>query len=332
MQGASVRADRLLSILLMLQTNRRMTTEELAGRLEVSSRTIHRDMDALSGAGVPVAGFPGRGGGWELLEPYRTDLTGLTRRESQTMFLDALPHPLSDLGLDQAARSARLKLLAALTQDARNTVEHTRQRLYIDPTGWRGQTRDTPGLLSTIQAAVWSNQRIRITYRRADGTVVERAVSPLGLVAKGQVWYLVAATNDDFRTYRISRMIDVEIDDAPADRPRISTCETTGNSRPASSRRRYPASRSRWTSRSRCSIVSGLDSFARVEEIGEPGADGWTPVRIDFGVGDEACGFVLRYGTEIRNVDPPGVMHDALARAQTMIERFGAPDGGSKAS
>ncbi|MEZ4521574.1 MAG: YafY family protein [Thermomicrobiales bacterium] len=328
-----MRADRLLSILLMLQTNRRMTTEELAGRLEVSSRTIHRDMDALSGAGVPVVGFPGRGGGWELLEPYRTDLTGLTRRESQTMFLDALPHPLSDLGLDQAARSARLKLLAALTQDARNTVEHTRQRLYIDPTGWRGQTRDTPGLLSTIQAAVWSNQRIRITYRRADGTVVERAVSPLGLVAKGQVWYLVAATNDDFRTYRISRMIDVEIDDAPADRPPDFDLRDYWEQSTSEFQTALPSFEVQMdVAESLLNRVRFGLGFARVEEIGEPGADGWTPVRIDFGVGDEACGFVLRYGTEIRNVDPPGVMHDALARAQTMIERFGAPDGGSKAS
>ncbi|MGH6914662.1 MAG: helix-turn-helix transcriptional regulator, partial [Geminicoccales bacterium] len=213
-----MRADRLLSILLLLQVHRRMTTRQLAEQLEVSPRTIHRDMDALSGAGVPVTGQRGQGGGWELLGAYRTDLTGLTAEESQTIFLDALPPSLSALGLDEAARSARIKLLAALTSNARTNVEYTRQRLYIDPTGW-SQSSDSVELLPVIQDGIWMNRVLRLTYRRADGKVVEREVHPLGLVAKGQTWYLVGAVDVGMRTYRGSRIVSAERSDADAARP-----------------------------------------------------------------------------------------------------------------
>ena len=316
-----MRGDRLLSILLLLQTHRRMTSSDLAGRLEVSPRTIHRDMDALSGAGVPVVGHPGQGGGWELLEPYRTDLTGLTSLESQTMFLDSLPQPLAELGLDQAARSARIKLLAALSQDARDTVEYTRQRLYIDPTGWREQTDDAPDLLSTIQDAVWMNRLLQITYRRADGRVVERIVTPLGLVAKGQTWYLVGSVDEGFRTYRISRVVDAQIEDEPATRPPDFDLRAYWEQSTSEFRTTLP----RFDVSLEVSndllprIRFGL-GFARIDHIGETASDGWTPVRINFGVEDEAIGFILRVPGDVRNIDPAGVYEEAAERARLVVE------------
>lgn len=318
-----MRAERLLSILLLLQTNRRMTTRELAERLEVSPRTIHRDMDALSGAGVPVVGYPGQGGGWELLEPYRTDLTGLTPEESQTILLDSLPPSLAELGLDAAARSARIKLMAALPDSTRDAVDYTRQRLYIDPTGWSRQNDETPEMLPAIQEAVWSNRMLQITYRRADGKVVERVVNPLGLVVKGQNWYLVGAVDEGYRTYRISRVTDARVEDIPAERPAGFDLREFWVQSTSEFQTRLP------------SYSVGLEvspdllnrarfgfGFARVEHFGETGEDGWTPLRIDFGVADEAIGFLLRFPDDVRNIDPPEVLTDALSRAHRLIARF----------
>ncbi len=322
-----MRADRLLSILLMLQTHRRMTTSELAERMEVSPRTIHRDMDALSGSGVPVVGKPGHGGGWELLEPYRTDLTGLTLLESQTMFLDALPQPLSALGMDQAARSARIKLLAALSHDAQATVEQARQRLYIDPTGWRGHMAAAPEHLSTLQDAVWMDRMIQITYRRADGQVVERIVSPLGLVAKGQTWYLVGAVDDGFRTYRISRVVDAQIEEEPVKRPADFDLRSYWEQSTSDFQTALPSFEA--TARVSKDLLNRLRfglGFARTKHIGETCIDGWTPVRIDFGIEDEALGFVLRFGGDIQSIEPDYLIEGALARAKLLIERFGKVD------
>ena len=318
-----MRADRLVSILLLLQTHRRMTTGALAARLEVSPRTIHRDMDALSGAGVPVVGKPGQGGGWELLEPYRTDLTGLTALESQTMFLDAPPPPLAELGLDTAARSARIKLMAALSRDARATVAQARQRLYIDPSGWRSRSDETSDYLGTIQDAVWMDRVVQLTYRRADGKVVERSVSPLGLVAKGQTWYLVGAVDDGYRTFRISRVVAARIEDEPATRPPEFDLRAYWEQSTSDFRTALP----RFVATAHVSpellnrLRFGL-GFARVEHIGQTTSDGWTPVRIDFNVEEEAAGFVIRFGAEIKSIEPEYLIDRALERAYALIERF----------
>lgn len=322
-----MRADRLLSILLLLQTHRRMTTGELAERLEVSARTIHRDMDALSAAGVPVVGKPGQGGGWELLEPYRTDLTGLNLAESQTMFLEALPQPLAELGLGAAARSARIKLLAALSRDARATVEHARQRLYIDPTGWGSRQSDAPNHLATLQDAIWIERMVQITYRRADGKVVERIVSPLGLVAKGQTWYLVGAVEAGYRTYRISRVLDAHIDEQPAERPPDFDLRDYWEQSTSEFQTRLP----RFVATAHVSeqllnrLRFGL-GFARTEHIGKTDPHGWTPVQIEFGVEEEAIGFILRFGDQIQRVEPEFLIDRALEKAHRMIERFGDAD------
>ncbi len=327
MMGCAVRADRLLSILLLLQTRRRMTTRELSERLEVSARTIHRDMDALSSAGVPVFGKPGQGGGWELLEPYRTDLTGLSTDESQTMFLDALPQPLAELGLVPAARAARIKLLAALPQGSRDTVELARQRLYIDPSGWRDRATAEPDHLTTIQDAVWSERVIQITYRRADGTVVERVVSPLGLVAKGRSWYVVGAVDEGYRTYRISRVLDVRTEDEPVVRPEGFDLRDYWEQSTSDFRTTLP--RFGATARVSDDLLTRLRfglGFARVMEIGEADSDGWTPVQIDFNVEEEAVGFLIRFSAEIASIDPDYLRGLALARAETLIAQFGGDD------
>ena len=212
-----MRADRLLSILLLLQTHRRMTARELATRLEVSERTVYRDMDALSAAGVPVSAERGRGGGCLLLDGYRTNLTGLNDAEIQTLFLTP-PRLLADLGLRRAGEAALIKLLAALPPTSRRDAEYIRQRIHVDAAGWNRPQEVVP-CLAALQEAVWQERKVRLTYQRHGSDPAERLVDPLGLVAKGSMWYLVGAVEGTERVYRVARIQAVTVTDEPCRRP-----------------------------------------------------------------------------------------------------------------
>lgn len=218
-----MRADRLLQIMLLLQTERSMTAKELAERLEVSERTIFRDMEALSAAGVPVYAERGAQGGWRLAEGYRTDWTGF-RKDELLSLLASRPHRhLADLGLAGHYEAALLKLLAGLSPALRRDADYMRQRLYVDAAGWHPSGEDVPWL-SVLQEAVWEGRMLRLLYAAVsggDGFKDERLVHPLGLVLKGSLWYLVAARDDERvpKTYRISRIRHAELLHEPSERP-----------------------------------------------------------------------------------------------------------------
>ena len=206
----TMRADRLISIVLLLQANGRMTAETLASRLEVSQRTILRDMDALSSAGVPVVAERGTGGGWRLIDGYETKLTGLTPAEIRSLFLARPPALLAELGLKEAADAAWLKLRAALPSGVREQAEFVRQRLLVDSRNWRDSGESLTSLPVLLEA-LWSGQRLKFVYEKPDGSSSEREVDPLGLVARANRWYLVAAKGEEQRTYRVSRIRSPEI-------------------------------------------------------------------------------------------------------------------------
>jgi len=212
-----VRSSRLLSILLLLQTRGRMTARELAAELEVSIRTIYRDVDSLSEAGVPLYGDRGPTGGYQLLDGYRTRLTGLTMDEAGTIFLAGMPGPAADLGLGTVLATAQLKLLAALPTELRARAGRIRERFHLDAPGWFRSTDPTPHL-ATVAQAVWNQRRLRIRYGRPSGDR-ERVMDPLGVVLKSGVWYLVALRGGEPRTYRVSRIEDAEALDERFERP-----------------------------------------------------------------------------------------------------------------
>jgi predicted DNA-binding transcriptional regulator YafY len=205
-----MRGDRLLSILLQLQAaGGRVTAGELAERLEVSVRTIHRDVDALSGAGIPVYADRGRGGGISLLDDFRTDLTGLTEQEARALFSFGGPVIASQLGLGPVLEGALRKLLAALPEAQRTGARRARERLLVDPEPWRRRPEPAPHL-DRVQDAAWSDERLRIAYRRGNGERRTRTVDPYGLIAKAGVWYLLAAVEGGLRTYRVDRIEGAE--------------------------------------------------------------------------------------------------------------------------
>jgi predicted DNA-binding transcriptional regulator YafY len=213
-----MRAQRLLSILLHLQVNRRMTARDLANKLEVSERTILRDMDALSISGVPVIAERGAGGGWSLIEEYQTKLTGLTPAEIQSLFLARPPELMADLGLKQAQDGAWIKLQASLPAGVRQHAQLVQQRVLIDAKGWRDAS-ESASSLPVLLDGLWRDHQVRFLYESVLSEATRRTVDPLGLVARGSTWYLIAVRDTELRTYRVSRIKEPEILDAPACRP-----------------------------------------------------------------------------------------------------------------
>ncbi|MEU5216229.1 YafY family protein [Streptomyces sp. NPDC020807] len=205
-----MRAARLIKMVLLLQSRPSMTAAELAGELEVSERTVTRDALALSEAGVPVYAERGRSGGYRLVGGYRTRLTGLARGEAEALFLSGLPGALRDMGLDDAASAARLKVSAALLPSLRDAPESAARRFHLDAPGWF-QEPEVPELLAPVAEAVWADRRLAARYRRGGGEEVERELEPYGLVLKAGVWYLCADAGSAFRTYRVDRFTAVAV-------------------------------------------------------------------------------------------------------------------------
>ncbi|MGW2229825.1 helix-turn-helix transcriptional regulator [Streptomyces formicae] len=204
-----MRAARLIKMVLLLQARPSMTAAELAAELEVSERTITRDAQALSEAGVPVYADRGRTGGYRLIGGYRTRLTGLGRSEAEALFLSGVPGALREMGLDDAASAARLKVSAALMPSLRDASQNAAQRFHLDAPGWFQET-PAPELLPAVADAVWDDRLIDVRYRRQDAEV-ERELEPYGLVLKAGVWYLCARVTDSgtYRVYRIDRFTAV---------------------------------------------------------------------------------------------------------------------------
>jgi predicted DNA-binding transcriptional regulator YafY len=207
-----VRADRVLSLLMLLQKRGRMTAEALAIDLEVSVRTIYRDIDALSAMGVPVCTERGPGGGCALLEGYRTTLTGLTSNEVRALFMLSIPAPLAQLGVTQELKTALLKLTAALPAARRIDEEYVRQRVHLDSVWWFQAAEPVP-YLPILQQAVWEDRRLHLTYRLPLGGQMERLVDPYGLVAKAGVWYLAYACQGQVHAQRVSEVLAARLSD-----------------------------------------------------------------------------------------------------------------------
>ncbi len=313
-----MRADRLLSILLLLQVHHRMTTRELAKRLEVSERTIHRDMEALGTAGVPVTAERGIGGGWSLLEEYQTKLTGLTEAEIQALFLATPTRLLADLGLHQASEAALIKLLAAIPSLSRRDAEYVRQRIHVDTAGWHHSEEAVPAL-PTLQEAIWQERKLLFTYQRGDDTTVERLVDPLGLVAKGSAWYLIAAVEDEIRTYRVSRVQSARVTDQPCVRPQdfdLAAYWAQSSTHFVANLPRYPV-----TVRIAPEVLEQVyhaGRYARIDHVEPPGADGWIMLRLLFENEDAACGYILSFGTQVEILDPQSLREKVIRLAESV--------------
>jgi predicted DNA-binding transcriptional regulator YafY len=318
-----MRADRLLSIVLLLQAHRQMTSRVLAERLEVSERTIHRDMEALSVAGIPVVAERGTGGGWSLLNEYRTNLTGLNEAEIQSLFVGQSPKLLADLQLEKASEGALLKLLAALPAMYRRGAERARRRIFVDATGWSRHEESVP-LITVVQEAIWLEHKLRLTYERGAGCEpVVRTVDPLGLVAKGSAWYLVAGVDKNLRSYRISRISQADILDEPCETPPDFDLGVFWEE----SARTFKSTLPNYTAMFRVAPtvfprLRFAGRFARVGTALETSADGWLKVQVGFDVEEMACEYALSFGSNLEVLEPLELREKVIAAAKEVVEFY----------
>lgn len=302
-----MRASRLLSILLLLQSRGRMTAEALAAEFEVSVRTIYRDIDQLSAAGTPVYADRGRSGGFQLMDGYRTRLTGLTDAEAETLFLGGLSGPAAQMGFSGAVTTMQLKLLAALPPERQAAAERLAGRFHLDPVGWY-QGSDDAGLLPAIAQAVWNGRRIAVRYESWKGEV-ERTLEPLGLILKGGLWYLAARSvgRGEPRTYRVSNILSLtpleEAFERPADFDLAGWWVETS--------RRFEAeiftgeARLRVTGAGLARLARLGAEQARIAMDAEPGPDGWAEIVVPIESVEHASVDFLRLGAEAEVLAPP---------------------------
>ncbi|MEV0994382.1 YafY family protein [Nonomuraea sp. NPDC050202] len=322
-----MRASRLVSILLMLQTRGRMTAQELAERLEVSVRTIYRDVESLHAAGIPLYGDAGPKGGYQLLDGYRTRLTGLTADEAESLFLAGLPGPAAELGLGTVVAAAQLKLMAALPVELRDRAGRIQERFLLDaPTWYRDQ--DPTTYLAAVADAVWNERRIQIRYRRwKQPQEVERRLEPYGLVVKAGRWYLVARAGEDVRTYRVSQILDLQplAEGFVRQEGFDLAAYWAGHLAEFEARLRWGEAVVRLSPRGVRRLADlmtpGVVAAARQSAL-PPDEEGWTRVTVPIESIEHAVGEFLRLGTDAEVLTPVALRERLAATADELARRY----------
>lgn len=318
-----MRAARLLTILITLQLRGRATAQALADQLEVSKRTIYRDVDELSAAGVPIYADRGRGGGLALLDGFRTELTGLTQSETEALLLAGVPAAAADLGLAGEASAARIKLLAAIPADTAESARRIADRFHLDPIDWYRNPR-RPEHLQTAARCVWEGRRLEMLYaswQRTRRTTIE----PLGLILKGGVWYLLAGAGGKQRTYRLDGIREAQalerferpagFDLAAAWRRAVTAFEA-GLARHPVVLRVAPSALDR--------LYRLGDAIAEPLRGAAPDPAGWRQAEVAIESVDYAAGLLLGFGDAIEVVRPQGLRDEIARRAGAVVAMYAA--------
>lgn len=315
-----MRADRLLTILLHMQNGKKWTVRELAERLEVSARTVARDMEALSAAGVPVYADRGYNGGWQLSEGYRTVLSGMNEEDVRLLLVAQMSRIFEDLGMRKQTDRLFAKLSAGLTSSSRQDADMVKQKIHIEGAGWTESMEKFPQL-PILYDAVWNEKTVVIRYRREQETV-ERELHPLGLVAKGSVWYVVGAVDRELRTYRVSRVLEVREGTAAFERPAgFSLAEFWERSTSE-----FRTSLPKYTSTVRVKI-SAMQRLRNVRFVTVLNAleesDGWWAAEIDCETQEHACATALSFGPELVVMAPSELRLAVIHAASGLLRLYG---------
>lgn len=299
-----MKADRLMSVLLLLQARGQVTERELAEQLEVSQRTIHRDLEALSAARIPVSAMRGAQGGWQLEKGWRTQVPSLDEGELRALLM-AQPRALGNPRMAAAAQSALTKLMAAMPEPMKAQAAHMQQRLHVDPTGWRDTGEDL-SMLSLVQDAVARDRKVTFDYTRADGEQSSRTVEPLGLVSKGLNWYLVGKTANGMRTFRVSRMQRVTVLAVKFDRPARFDLVTHWQASTAELDRKRASFRTvlSLTPEASRRVQSWCHTRPATADQIKGAGEGRTALQVDFDDEKQAQFVVLGLGSGVRVLEP----------------------------
>ncbi|MEV7888895.1 helix-turn-helix transcriptional regulator [Streptomyces sp. NPDC002817] len=310
-----MKSSRLVSILLLLQTRGRMTAAQLAEELEVSVRTVYRDVEALSAAGVPLYADAGHAGGYRLLDGYRTRLTGLTADEAEALFLAGVPGPAAELGLGSVLAAAQLKVRAALPVELRAHADRISGRFHLDAPGWYAEAEETP-YLPAVADAVWKNRVLNIVYRRWRApTDVERRLEPYGLVLKAGRWYVVAGPGP--RTFRVDQILRLAVAEGEFTRPGDFDLAAYW----AAYQRDFHERLYRGEAVVR--LAPGVTLARAVDIRADEG--GGTLVTVPIESVEHALGEFLRMGTDIEVLQPPELRERLARTAAELAEMYGNP-------
>lgn len=314
-----MRASRLMAIVLLLQNRGKLSAKELSQRLEVSERTVVRDMEALSGAGIPVYAERGAQGGWRLSEGYRTQLTGMKPEELASVIVAAHGDLLSDLGIAGHFEAAVQKLFAATPAEASLSAAATRQKIHIDGAGWHQAAEKQP-LLPVVQEAVWDNRKLRLRYEREDGPA-ERIVHPLGLVAKRSVWYLAAETEDGLRTFRISRLLAAERLEEAFERPAQFDLAAYWEQSVGDFKRRLPSYPAKVLLTAEAAKRLERERYVKTVAAEEAG-DGRLSAELEFQTLASACEIVMSLGPRMEVLEPAELRERVAAELREAFELY----------
>jgi predicted DNA-binding transcriptional regulator YafY len=319
-----VRAARLLSLLLLLQTRGRMTAGEIAGELGVSVRTVYRDVESLSSAGVPVYADRGSTGGYQLVEGYRTRLTGLTEDEARSLLFAGMPAAATELGLGEVLAAAQLKLSAALPTELRSRAGRVRERFLLDPLAWFREADSVPWL-ATVARAVWDEHRIEVRYQRWDRSMVDRTLEPLGLVLKSGVWYLIAGAGQP-RMYRVSRIHACRVLKQPFHRPGDFVLAEFWARREEALQARlfHGEAEVRLSPRARrlLFLLGPVVAEAGARHESAPDEDGWVRTTLPIESLEHATGELLRFGPDVEVLRPPELRERMRRAAEELLRRY----------
>jgi predicted DNA-binding transcriptional regulator YafY len=303
-----MRASRLVSLLLLLQTEGQLTAVELAERLGVSERTVQRDAHALALAGVPIASVRGAAGGYRLERGYRTRLTGLDAAEAEALFVG----PAAELGLGRELAAARLKLLASLPAELQERAGRAARLFHVDMRGWFREEDRVPHL-PEIAGALWRGRRLDIRYREGSA-VVSRRLDPLGLVLKAGTWYLLAQRRGEERVYRVSRIVSARERPDASDRPQDFDLAA------AWVRRSEAFERSRTPIEVTVRVARSQVRYLRAARIVEPGERPTVIVQFD-GL-EHALHVLLAYGAQAEVLAPPALRERIAAAAAETVALY----------
>ncbi|MFE9580215.1 helix-turn-helix transcriptional regulator [Nocardia sp. NPDC006044] len=312
-----MRADRLVAILLMMQTRGRVTAAEVAAELETSVATARRDLEALSTAGVPVYPQPGRGGGWSLVGGARTDLTGLTAGEARALFLLAGP---SANALPEV-KSALRKLVRALPQPFRTDAAAAADAVVIDPARWGHTDRELPPVVALLQRAVVQRNKVRLRYASKQGERTERLVDPWGLIDKDAIWYLIAGTESGQRTFRVDRITEAVPTDESAHRPTDFDLSATWNEVVDELERRRAATAATVLISDRLLPILRNQQGRHCVVIG-PVPDGRIQVQVTAPTPWMLAQQLAGWGASIEVLDPPEVRTELVRIATELLDRY----------
>lgn len=320
-----MKSSRLLSMLLLLQNVERRSARELAIALEVSERTIYRDVDALSESGIPIYTERGVNGGIALSEGYRKALTHFDEGEIRALFVSG-SNPLTDLGLGVDQARAFEKLSGAMSDLQRKAAEKTRGRIHVDQSRWN-QAEQPKTFLAILRRAVWDDRCVELRYRDRDANATERRVDPLGLVAKAGIWYLVARHNSEYRTFRAERIIDVLLLDESFVRPLDFDLDAYWQSSKLaieSQARKYVI-----LLRVATLMLEDVSRYWDVQIVGDAdaSASGQVVVRIHFPERHTALGQLIHWGNKVSVIEPTEIVEDLVARAQGIVELYRPENG-----